>query len=253
MNAVLLAAGRGSRLKELTDNLPKCLVKLAGKSLLSWQLSALRAAGLDEVVVVRGHGKENLVGTDYSVIDNPRWSQTNMVSTLRYANEVLASGAIVSYSDIVYHPSIVEALLSSDADIAITYDRLWLDLWSDRLDDPLEDAETFKSVNNRVTELGKHAASVDEIEGQFMGLLKFSPEGWNQVSSYLDSLPSEEVDRLDMTGLLGRLLDNGISIGAVPIDGRWCEADTQSDLSLYERRIEESNTKKTGWSHDWRW
>jgi L-glutamine-phosphate cytidylyltransferase len=250
---VLLAAGRGSRLKELTDELPKCLMELAGKSLLSWQLAALGAAGLNDLVVVRGYGKEHLNGNEYEVIDNPRWSESNMVSTLRCANERLLEGAVVSYSDIVYHPRIVEQLLASEADISITYDRLWLELWTERFEDPLEDAETFIAEGNRVTELGNRAGNVDQIEGQFMGLIKFSPKGWEQTERFLSELPASEVDRLDMTGLLGMLIKSGIQIGAVPVDGRWCEADTQSDLKLYEHRISEHDALGTTWTHDWRW
>ena len=52
MKAIILAAGRGSRMKLLTDEIPKCLVKLRGKSLLDWQLSALRAAGITDIALV---------------------------------------------------------------------------------------------------------------------------------------------------------------------------------------------------------
>lgn len=253
MNAVLLAAGRGSRLEELTEHLPKCLVEIAGKPLLSWQLSALNTAGISKTVVVRGYGKEHLIGGEYSVVDNERWAQTNMVSTLICAGEILKEGAVVSYTDIVYHPTIVESLLNNNADIAITYDRLWLDLWSSRFDNPLEDAETFNAINDQVTTIGDRPDSIEQIKGQFMGLIKFSPRGWRQTENFLQNLPHPEVDQLDMTELLNRLVQDGVFIGAVAIDGRWCEIDTQSDLTLYKKRIAEQDSPHFKWSHDWRW
>ena len=61
-SAIILAAGRGSRMKELTEEKPKCLVELAGKPLLHWQLSALRAAQHERILVVRGYASSCIHG-----------------------------------------------------------------------------------------------------------------------------------------------------------------------------------------------
>ena len=89
MQALILAAGRGSRLRELTDDRPKCLVPLAGKPLLRWQYDALRAAGARQVLVVRGYLAERLVpeaaglpSGAFATVDNPRWAQCNMLASL---------------------------------------------------------------------------------------------------------------------------------------------------------------------------
>ena len=60
MKAIILAAGRGSRMCQLTEEQPKCLTKLAGKSLLEWQQEALKATGIQEIVVVGGYRYEDL-------------------------------------------------------------------------------------------------------------------------------------------------------------------------------------------------
>ena len=60
--AIILAAGRGSRMRELTDTKPKCLLELAGRPLLHWQLDALRDAGVERIVLVRGYAAHTLVG-----------------------------------------------------------------------------------------------------------------------------------------------------------------------------------------------
>ena len=89
MQALILAAGRGSRLRELTDDRPKCLVPLAGKPLLRWQYDVLRAAGARQVLVVRGYLAERLVPEAaglppgaFATVDNPRWAQCNMLASL---------------------------------------------------------------------------------------------------------------------------------------------------------------------------
>lgn len=251
MRALILAAGRGSRMRRLTAHKPKCLVELAGQTLLSWQIAALRTAGIQEIAVVRGYHAEALASPDYTVFDNPRWAQTNMVATLACADAWLQQGeCVLSYADIVYHPDAVASLMRASGPIALTYDALWKHLWRERFEDPLRDAETFRCDDGgRLIEIGRRARTVDEIEGQYMGLLKINPEGWGTIQDYLSSLPANERDILDMTGLLGRLLSRGVPIQTVRVEGQWCEVDSEDDLETYEARLQELMP----WRHDWRW
>lgn len=254
MKGVVLAAGRGSRMGSLTEAKPKCLTEIAGKTLLDWQKTAMRQAGVLELVVVRGYRSEQLPGEDYEVVDNLRWDQTNMVMSLVAASRYLETGTcIVSYADIAYHPDAVKALLSSNEDIAIAYDEDWARLWSERFPDALEDAETFRHRHGRLIEIGRKPNSLDEIEGQYMGLLRISPVGWKQITSLLSKMTVNERDQLDMTSLLALMLERNTKIGSVPVSGRWCEIDSESDLELYKLRIKHSAGTNTNWHHDWRW
>ena len=72
MKAIILAAGRGSRLKNLTDERPKCLVELHGKALLDWQLEALREAGIKKIGIVTGYKRELLARQDLVQFYNHR-------------------------------------------------------------------------------------------------------------------------------------------------------------------------------------
>jgi L-glutamine-phosphate cytidylyltransferase len=251
MRALILAAGRGSRMRSLTRHRPKCLVPFAGRPLLHWQLAALRAAGLDQIAIVGGYLREALVAPGCTHLDNPRWAQTNMVATLACADAWLrADSCIVSYADIVYHPNHIRALARVLGDIAITYDRLWKQLWIERFNDPLGDAETFRrAADGTLTEIGGRAESLQAIEGQYMGLLRFTPASWARIRGWLEALPPAARDRLDMTGLLRRLLAQGTRIDTVPVEGRWCEVDSDEDLALYESRLNDLKP----WRHDWRW
>lgn len=244
---VILAAGRGSRMQGLTEAKPKCLLELAGRPLLHWQLDGLRAAGLERVIVVRGYKPELLAG-DFETVDNPRWESTNMVQSLLCAAKSLPeSTLLVSYSDIVFKSAHVSALLLSKDDIAITYDTEWQKLWGLRNANPLDDAETFREQGGRLLAIGEKPETLDDVQGQYMGLLRFSPRGIAGVRRCVDELPEARADKLDMTSLLRLLLAKGIPIGAVPVHGGWCECDTPKDIELYEQHI-----AKKGWLHDWR-
>ena len=224
----------------MTAEQPKCMTRLAGRTLLEWQVAALQAAGINEIGIVRGYRKELLPDSLYH-FDNLRWAETNMVASLACAGQWLESGpCIVSYSDIVYSPNTISSLMSSSDDIAISYNTEWRPLWEARFDDPLADAETFEiDPSGKISDIGHRPHSMDEIQGQYMGLLKFEKFGWNQVAKYLSSLTSQEIDRLDMTSLLQHLISNGIPIHGVPVSGMWYEVDTESDWALCEKEISE--------------
>lgn len=236
MKAIILAAGRGSRMKNLTEERPKCLVELRGKALLDWQLEALRAAGITEIAIVTGYKRELLTNRGLVEFHNPRWAETNMVSSLACAQDWLqAEPCIVSYSDIFYSPVAVKSLMDCHASLAVTYDPNWLELWTQRFGDPLLDAETFRLTTERtLAEIGNQPKSVDEVQGQYMGLLRFTPYGWAEVLRIRSGLTSEQCDKMHMTGTLQKVIDAGrVAITAVPYTGEWGEVDSAEDLASY--------------------
>ena len=252
MKGIILAAGRGSRMGVLTDECPKCLTELAGRTLLEWQIEAMRQAGIQDVLIVGGYRKALLQGYGCELIANPRWDRTNMVASLMCASSVLEQDTcIVSYSDIVYHPDAVTRLASLKAEIAISYDCRWRDLWEARFDDPLGDAETFREDNGRLTDIGRKTSDIWDVRGQYMGLQKFSPAGWTKSMRLIGNHDRSAIDSLDMTTLLQKLIGDNITVQVVEVEGRWCEVDTEQDLELYVARL--GSDQSEAWSHDWRW
>jgi len=237
MKAIILAAGRGSRMKNMTNDRPKCMVELRGKPLLEWQLASLQEAGVGEVAIVTGYMRELLAGRASMEFHNPRWAETNMVSSLACAQEWLrAEPCIVSYSDIFYEASAVGSLMKSQADLAVTYDPHWLKLWERRFGNPLLDAETFRLKPDRtLVEIGSKPQSVDEVEGQYMGLLRFTPTGWDEVVRIRSGLTSAECDHMHMTGTLQKVIEAGrLQVAAVPYEKSWGEVDSVDDLTQYK-------------------
>jgi len=237
MRAIILAAGRGSRMGELGDERPKCLVEFDRKPLIERQVAALRNGGAQAVGVVRGYRAEMIKLPDLTYFYNGRWAETNMVMSLAAAAEWLKTETvIVSYADIFYRHELVRDLAAAAGDLVITYDRAWRSLWSRRFIDPLADAETFAAdASGRLIEIGNKASSIDEIKGQYMGLLKFTPNAWSDVETFLATLDAQSRDRLDMTGLLQHLLRCNVAVGTIGTDGQWGEIDNPNDLALYER------------------
>ncbi|WP_286744122.1 phosphocholine cytidylyltransferase family protein [Roseivirga sp. UBA1976] len=246
--AIILAAGRGSRMKEHTETKPKCLTELAGKTLLDWQIEALRKAGIEDVYVVRGYRSELINRPGLQYIKNERWAETNMVASLFCFDSSIREPTIISYSDIVYHKSHIEELKKVESDITITADKEWFALWKLRFENPFEDAETFITKDGRLNAIGGKTHHFNDIEAQYMGLIKLSPKGWGIVRSVYDELTQERKDNIDMTSLLNLLLEKGVPINVVYVKGQWCEVDSYDDVLCYEREL----NKNPEWAHDWR-
>lgn len=242
MRGLILAAGRGSRMGPKTDSHPKCLIELAGKTLLQWQLDAFRGAGITETAIVTGYRAEAIHVPDIVRIQNDNWAETNMVMSLACASDWLTdSTCIISYSDIVYGSEIVRSLANVEGNIVVSYDTEWLSQWRARFDDPLSDAETFRvDSQNRLLEIGGKADSTGEIHGQYMGLLKVTTKGWHIISTVLGQIPEATRRKIDMTSLLSRLIGSGQEIRAVPVNGGWFEIDSERDLSVCVDLIERS-------------
>lgn len=248
--AVILAAGRGSRLLRLTQNTPKCMISLAGKTLFDWQTETLKEAGIKSIFVVAGYLADVINNKGYPSFLNPQWNETNMVESLCCAKEILSQReTIIAYGDIVYSIEIIKTLLNSFDDITVTFDLLWQELWEERFGDPLKDAETFRIQAGRVLEIGKKPERLDEVQGQFMGLIKLTPKGWAKIVEILDTIPITIRKKMDMTALLQRLIDAGIDVHGLSIKGKWCEVDFSEDLLCYEEKLQ----KEKEWTHDWRY
>jgi len=244
VRAIILAAGQGTRLSPYTVDRPKCLVELAGRPLLDWQLDALRHVGITEIAVVTGYRGEQIAAQGLAVRRNPDYARTNMVKSLMCAADLLdgRDDVLIAYADIVYEPRIPQALLACGEPICTTVDRSWLRLWSIRTATPLAEAETLKlDAAGHIIELGKKPASYEEIQAQYMGLIKvradFAPR-LPEVYRRLDPrgpYDGKDLDNMYMTSFLQHLIDHGQPVRAVPVDGGWLEVDSASDLELYNR------------------
>ena len=236
--AIILAAGVGSRLRPYTDDRPKCLVEVAGVSLLDRQLSVLRSEEIESIVLIGGYRIEKIIGRHLKVRKNPRYAETNMLWTLFCAEDELEGGALVCYGDIVYSREILQALLKSKADFSIVVDMDWESYWRMRNEDPLADAETLKLASDgKILEIGQKPKSLAEIEGQYIGLMKFSAKGIKTLKQVFYAAKScgvirgKSLEKAYMTDMLQHLIDLGVRLDSVKVHGGWVEVDTVDDLN----------------------
>lgn len=240
MKALLLAAGRGSRLGKHTADQPKCLTRIGERSLIERQIETLRGAGIDEIVVATGYRAEMLEFEGIQYVHNPDWATTNMVETLFCAEEHLTNDVIVAYADIIYEPCVLRALIESPHDVSVVVDRQWRKYWEHRFDEPLSDAESMRiSENGQILELGQAVTDIEKIQAQYIGLTRFRHGGLESLRAARHALGEIPRDWMQlrlvrqayMTDLLMELILRDCEVYAVFIDGGWLEIDTENDLS----------------------
>jgi len=246
VKAIILAAGEGTRLRPYTLECPKCLVEVEGQSLLDRQLAVLKAGSIDNITLIGGYLVEMLRRPEVKVRVNPRYAETNMVWTLFSAEDDLDGDLIIAYGDIVYSREILQELLRSKADIAVAIDLEWESYWRARNENPLDDAETLKlGTDGGIIEIGQKPTSIAEIEGQYMGLIKLSARGSQQLkkvfseAKLLGVMRGKPLEQAYMTDLLQMMIDLHYRVEAVPVRGQWVEVDTVGDLlsSVTQKRL----------------
>lgn len=247
-SAILLAAGQGTRLRPLTDDRPKCMVPLLGKPLLEHQLGRFAQAPIAQVTIIGGYKASCIRYGGVRLIVNPDFATTNMVHTLFCAEELFdgSSDLVVSYGDIVFESRVLDSLLASAAPVSVAIDKNWRQYWQLRMADPLSDAETLiLGEDGSIRELGKKPRSYDQIQGQYMGLIKIRKEEAPAVlEAYRRMDRSHRYEGADfrgmyMTSFIQHLIDSGWRVEPVETRGGWLEVDTLEDISLYERLAEE--------------
>ena len=240
MNSLILAAGTGTRLRPITNDIPKCLVKIGNKSLLDWQLENLKKAGIKNINIVTGYKQDKIIKDREikfnKIYFNKSYNSTNMVKSLLLAKDLFHTDLLISYSDIIYKTEIVKLLLESKHKNVIIIDIDWYKLWSKRFKEPLDDAETLSYDKNfNLLKIGKKTRNINDIMGQYIGLMKF---GKNALSFLNDLDIKNKIDNnLFMTDLIRKFLRNKIEIKVLPIKRGWLEIDSLNDLTLYNEEI----------------
>ena len=232
----VLCAGEGKRLRPYTERQPKCCIPYRGKPLLSYQLETFQALQLNDIVLIGGYCHSALPKT-YPLVVNDVYASTNMLYSLFCARSFMDEGPdwVVSYGDIIYHPSVLQALLAANDPVSVVTDLDWRHYWSQRMEQPLTDAETFRwdPQTRRIFELGKRPQTLADIQGQYIGLIKISASATGTIKQLYDQFSACPHARTAyMTDFLQFLIDEQVPVYGVPIHNHWAEFDRVNDLQV---------------------
>ena len=235
MRAIILAAGRGSRLKNLTKNKPKSFLNIFGKSLITRQIKNLEDCGVKDIGVVVGYKGNKFRCLKKKIFKNDKWKVTNMVFSLFSAKDWLFNDdCIICYSDILFDKKVIKKLISSKTKILLPSYNGWKKNWEGRYENPLDDLETFKTnENNELTQIGERPRSFEQINGQFMGVIKFKKGILRQVYKFYKQLSLNTRKNIQMTKFLNLFIKSKkVKIKVFKTTSYWYEIDNQRDYSF---------------------
>lgn len=260
MKIIILAAGQGTRLRPLTDDKPKCMVEVNGKSILERQLDTMRSCGIreEDITIVTGYRSDVLIrrfeSTGMHIIVNQSYETTNMVCSLMCAKELMKAeeDIIVSYGDIIYNTAVFQKILDAKDPLSVIVDDGWYDYWSDRCENPLSDAESliYDELDNLV-EIGQKTNDLSRVQSQYIGLMRFQKDGITKVLNIAEEAKlrssvgkklwrtTRTYQKMYMTDLLQGLIDEGNKLKAVHINRGWYEIDNCDDLGVVEKQLAE--------------
>jgi L-glutamine-phosphate cytidylyltransferase len=252
LKAIILAAGEGKRLRPLTDDRPKAMVKLFGMSLLERQINIFRECGINDIIVVTGYKDETIDLTNIKKYKNFDYASTNMVETLFCAENEMDEQTIISYGDIIFEKKVLTSLINSGEDYSVVIDKNWRKYWESRFADPLIDAESLRldSMNN-IIEIGQTTKNIDYIQGQYIGLMKFQDSGLKFLRNFYQKTkeeakktgknplnPNIDFKKSYMTDFIQGLINAGCKIKAISINNGWLELDNNDDYRIYNEMYE---------------
>jgi len=247
MRAIVIGAGRGSRLQHETSEIPKTLVEVMGRPMLDWVLDALAEGGFarKDVVFICGYA-EAAVKSRYpelTFVRNTAWESNNILASLLYARDHLHDGFVSTYADIVYEGAIVKKLVDSPHSITLGCDTAWRRRYVRRSQHPETDAEKLRANGSRVIELSRKIES-EAAHGEFIGVMKLDGAGARAFVDAHDRAREKHAGRVWREGrsfekaylidLLQEMLEQGAVMHRENTNGGYMEIDTLEDLSMAE-------------------
>ena len=243
MKAIILAAGEGSRMGKLTQNIPKPLVMVNGKSIIERQLSILKQNKILDVIIVTGSHNEKFNFKNVVYVNDLDHKKHDTLGSLITARDYMNDEIIITYADQIFDEKIMESVINFKGDIGIAVDLDWEKNYVNRDQHPKSEAENVLINGNEILELRKNISECKENEkiGECLGLMKFSRKA---SKVFLDKYSELEIshqgkfhnapslEKALISDMIQELIDSEINVEPIYVSGKWCEIDTPQDLQI---------------------
>ena len=243
MKAIILAAGEGSRMGKLTQNIPKPLVMVNGKSIIERQLSILKQNDILDIIIVTGPHYEKFNFKNVVYVNDLDHKKHDTLGSLIIARDYMNDEIIITYADQIFDEKIMESVNNFSGDIGIAVDLDWEKNYEDRDQHPKSEAENVLINGNEILELRKNISECKENEkiGECLGLMKFSRKASKVFLDKYSELETSHkgkfhnapsLEKALISDMLQELIVSGIRISPIYVSGKWCEIDTPQDLQI---------------------
>ncbi|MCL1817382.1 MAG: phosphoenolpyruvate mutase [Spirochaetaceae bacterium] len=239
---IVLAAARGKELGVLTQDKPKAMVEISGRPLLSHITDAYNAAGLKDILVVRGYKKETVNLPNLSFADNDEYADTGELYSLGKALDTIQEprDLIVAYGDVLVRKYIIQILLESAAPFTLIADTNWQEgVNRNRFADYLECSEPLsRRTFNSVVTLKTMQTPADILErgrihGEWVGALRVRAEKFSVFTAAAAKILSgKDGGNAEIGHLMNLLVASGETVRVLYTTGGWLDIDSVEDILL---------------------
>jgi len=248
MKIIILAAGMSSRLRTLTNDKPKCMLKLFNETLIERQIKIFHSCNINDITIVTGYMSEVIDIPDVNYVKNKNYETTNINESLFCALEPSSSPVLVTYGDIVFEQKIVQQMLEITDGIRLAVNLNWKKYYKNRTMHPLSEAENVLVENGRILQIRKNISESLQNQqiGEFLGIMMLSPDHVkillerysylkkNHIGAFHNSI---SLSNAYITDMLQEIINFGIDVNPVFTEERWFEIDTLEDLKNAEKSI----------------
>lgn len=224
---IYLAAGRGSRLGELTADMPKAMVEAAGKPLVDRSLRYLRDAGFERVVAVTGHRAEAFDDRDVETVLNDKWETENNITSLWCVRDVVRGGCTIVNCDLLFEPELARRLAATEGTAILVDDALAVD------------EESMKATLGAAGSLDRLHKSLPEeaAVGEYIGLTRIDPADGPRLAEILEEfIDSGNVQVYYEDAIEALAKERPVAIERVG-GTLWVEIDDHADLARADNEV----------------
>jgi choline kinase len=238
MKALILAAGRGTRMRSIHGDHPKCLIRFDGgkSTILDHQITSLLSAGVVDIGIVVGYEKDQIIQHvvknhrshhRFCFIENPAFAKTNNIYSFWLAQTWLNGEAFICLNgDVVFDPRILIPAVESAAPITMIVDPKWRD-------------ETMKVIisGNRVIRMNKQIVQ-SEFSGTYIGITTFAAGAQEGLFAKVYRLVQTGNENEFFNIAVQQLADEGVHVGFTNTDDLpWAEIDDPDDLAFAKLHV----------------
>lgn len=242
MKAIIIAAGKGTRLYPLTKNTPKSLVEIGdGLTLLESQLYSLKEAGIKDIVLIIGYLGSQIEAKieeyksdfNFSIVYNPFYETSNNLVSVWLAKQHMTDEFITINGDDIFNPSVITELLKSKANITMVIDRK----------DNYDDDDMKVVTNGNLIQAVSKDIPLSEANAESVGIIKFSGYGPAIYVKTLESMVRKEKNmNVFYLKAIQKIINDGHSVEYSECQVEdWGEMDFHPDLMFIREYVKQEN------------
>ena len=246
MKIIFIAAGSSTRLGTKTLNFPKGLIKINNNSIIGTQLELFNKS--DDIVIITGPNADKFNFKNVTYINDTNHKKHDVLGSLMVAKSHMNNEMITTYSDIIFDEKILNSIVEFKGDIGIAIELNWEKRYINRDQHPKSEADNVIIHNGEILKIKKNISESkdDQIIGEFIGLMKLSKEGAKIFKNKYSELEkthegkfhnAPSLERAYLTDMLQELINSGLKISPIIINGSWCEIDTPQDIEIAKKNF----------------